>query len=214
MKNPAYCKRILVVLLLVVATGLAVNRGHAQELPELQGPPYRPTRPIAIVGGLLIDGTGRSPQHDQAVLVVGERIDWIGPMEEILIPEGAEVIDAKGMTIMPGLINGNAYIQLRAIYPAPAADLTLEEFQARWEETWSTWKKRAFTWLMVDARSHRHQEYQRTPREGAGMEACDREGRGRRTSCLLGWDPHIQRASLQVLDPKHARPGRRRMDAK
>ncbi len=148
MKNPAYCKRILVVLLLVVATGLAVNRGHAQELPELQGPPYRPTRPIAIVGGLLIDGTGRSPQHDQAVLVVGERIDWIGPMEEIQIPEGAEVIDAKGMTIMPGLINGNAYIQLRAIYPAPAADLTLEEFQARWEETWSTWKKRAFTWLM------------------------------------------------------------------
>ncbi len=133
---------------LVLASVLAIGPGGAQELHDLQGPPYRPTKPIAIVGGLLIDGNGGAPQHDQAILIVGERIDWIGPMEEIQFPKGAEVIDAKGMTIMPGLINGNAYIQLRAIYPAPAADLTLEEFQARWEETWSTWKKRAFTWLM------------------------------------------------------------------
>ena len=136
------------LLFLMGASVLAMNPGRAQELRDLQGPPYRPTRPIAIVGGLLIDGTGGTPQHDQAVLIAGERIEWVGPMEEIDIPEGAEIIDAKGMTIMPGLINGNAYIQLRAIYPAPAADLTLEEFQARWEETWSTWKKRAFTWLM------------------------------------------------------------------
>ena len=63
-----------------------------------QAPPYKPSRPIAIVGGLLIDATGAPARHDQTVIIEGERITRIGPMESVTVPAGAEVIDAAGMT--------------------------------------------------------------------------------------------------------------------
>ena len=61
-----------------------------------QGPqasPYKPSRPIAIVGGMLIDGTGAPARHDQTVIIEGERITRVGPMESVTVPTGAEVID-------------------------------------------------------------------------------------------------------------------------
>src|SRR5207247_5913549 len=47
-----------------------------------QEPPYRADRPIAIVGGLLIDATGAVPRHDQTVVIRGDRIVEIGRSEE------------------------------------------------------------------------------------------------------------------------------------
>ena len=60
---------------------------------------------LAIVGGNLIDGTGAPPLQDVTVLVDGERIAEVGPRPSVPIPEGAEVLDAAGHTIMPGLID-------------------------------------------------------------------------------------------------------------
>src|SRR5262245_44139851 len=72
----------------------------AAQTDGLQGPqtaPFRPARPIAITGGLLIDATGAPPRWDQTVVIEGERISAVGPMDSVKIPEGAEVIDATGM---------------------------------------------------------------------------------------------------------------------
>ena len=60
---------------------------------------------LAIVGGNLIDGTGAPAMQDAAVLIDGERIVEAGPRASVPIPEGAEVLDAAGQTIMPGLID-------------------------------------------------------------------------------------------------------------
>jgi imidazolonepropionase-like amidohydrolase len=60
---------------------------------------------LAIVGGNLIDGTGSTMVEDVAVLIDGERIIEVGPRASVPIPEGTEVIDATGRTIMPGLID-------------------------------------------------------------------------------------------------------------
>ena len=60
---------------------------------------------LAIVGGNLIDGTGAPMVQDVTVLVDGERIVEVGPRPSVPIPEGAEVLDAAGHTIMPGLID-------------------------------------------------------------------------------------------------------------
>ena len=49
-----------------------------------QGPPYLPQGPIAIVGGLLIDATDAPPQHDQTVLIDGDRIIEVGPWKKCL----------------------------------------------------------------------------------------------------------------------------------
>jgi len=121
-----------------------------------QAPPYRPERPIAIVGGLLIDATGAPPRHDQTVLINGERIVEIGPMESVKIPTGAEVIDAAGMTVMPGLINSNQHIQLNPLFPSPPANLPLAPYKARWEKNWSRQPYHAFVYLMQGITSMRN----------------------------------------------------------
>lgn len=110
--------------------------------------PYRPGRPIALVGGLLIDGSGALPRHDQAVIIRGERIAEVGPKDTVKIPADAEVIDATGMTIMPGLINSNQHIQLNPLYPAPTANLPLANIKSRWEHNWAQQPRRAWVYLM------------------------------------------------------------------
>ena len=67
------------------------------------------TRPIAIVGGTLIDGTGRAAVEDAVVVFHNGRIQDVGKRGEIMIARGAEVIDAKGKTILPGLIDGHCH---------------------------------------------------------------------------------------------------------
>ena len=58
----------------------------------------------AIVGGKLIDGTGAEPVENSLVLVDDNgKIEYAGVMQDL--PEGVEVIDAAGKTVLPGLID-------------------------------------------------------------------------------------------------------------
>lgn len=58
----------------------------------------------AIVGGKLIDGTGAEPVENSLVLVDDNgKIEYAGTMQDL--PEGVEVIDAAGKTVLPGLID-------------------------------------------------------------------------------------------------------------
>src|SRR5690606_24812197 len=84
-------------------------------------PPFQPTHPIAIVGGTVIDATGAAPKLNYTVVIDGERITKVGRTEDVDIPEGAHIIDAEGMTVMPGIINSNQHLQLNPLYPAPTA---------------------------------------------------------------------------------------------
>ena len=67
------------------------------------------TRTVAIVGGTLIDGTGRAAVTDSVVVISEGRFQEVGKRGEVTIPQGAEVIDAKGKTILPGLIDGHCH---------------------------------------------------------------------------------------------------------
>ncbi len=153
----------LFALLVLLIAGTGEPQDPVQDLGP-QGPPYRPDRPIAIVGGLLIDATGAPPRLDHAVIIEGERIARVGPMDEIAIPEGAQIIDAAGMTIMPGLINSNQHIQLNPMYPnhrffaypAETVSLTLAALKARWELTFARMPQRSFVYLMQGVTSQRH----------------------------------------------------------
>jgi imidazolonepropionase-like amidohydrolase len=118
-------------------------------------PPFVPGAPIAIVGGMLIDGTGAPARLDQAVLIEGDRIRWVGPSEDLRKPEGAHVIDASDMTILPGLINSNQHIQLNPLYPAPEGGLSRKELEERWESTFRRMPDRAFHYLMQGVTSMR-----------------------------------------------------------
>jgi Amidohydrolase family len=72
-------------------------------------PGWTQTRPIVLQGGILIDGTGRAAVEDTVVVFQDGRIRESGNRGEVMIPQGAEMIDAKGKTILPGLIDGHCH---------------------------------------------------------------------------------------------------------
>ena len=66
----------------------------------------------AIVGATLVDLDGEANLTDAVVLVEGERISAIGARGELSIPNGAEVIDAAGTWLIPGMMNMHVHLGL------------------------------------------------------------------------------------------------------
>ncbi len=66
---------------------------------------------LALVGGVLIDGTGGPSVPDAAVVVRQGRVIAVGPRDKIKIPEGATVIDTRGKAILPGLWDMHAHFE-------------------------------------------------------------------------------------------------------
>jgi imidazolonepropionase-like amidohydrolase len=60
---------------------------------------------MVLQGGTLIDGRGGAPIENAVVVVRGDRISAIGRQGQVPIPAGANVIQATGRTILPGLID-------------------------------------------------------------------------------------------------------------
>ena len=59
--------------------------------------------------GTIVDGTGAAPRAG-AVLVEGDTIVAIGDEATRRVPREAERIDARGKTVMPGLIDAHVHL--------------------------------------------------------------------------------------------------------
>jgi len=66
---------------------------------------------LALVGGTLIDGTGRAPVTDATVVIEKGRITAVGPSSQVKVPSGTTEIDARGKTILPGLWDMHAHFE-------------------------------------------------------------------------------------------------------
>ena len=64
---------------------------------------------VLFRGASVWDGSG-APAFPADVLVEGTRIKAIGRAPNRLAPEGATIIEARGRTLMPGLVEGHAHI--------------------------------------------------------------------------------------------------------
>jgi len=64
---------------------------------------------FAVINGILINGTGAEPIKDAVLIIQGERIVAVGPHSSIDIPEGAQIIDVQGATILPGFFNAHVH---------------------------------------------------------------------------------------------------------
>jgi imidazolonepropionase-like amidohydrolase len=72
----------------------------------------RSTPTLALVGGQIVDGYGGPPIQNGVVLISGERIVAVGPAHEVVVPQGIEIIDTRGMTVLPGLFDMHVHLQL------------------------------------------------------------------------------------------------------
>ncbi len=73
----------------------------------------------AIKCGLLIDGKSDKPIENAVILVEGNRVKEVG--RSVAIPQGAEVVDLSGATVLPGLIDSHTHVLLQG-------DITTEDY--------------------------------------------------------------------------------------
>ena len=70
----------------------------------------RPGRPLVFRGANLFDAETTTSRKGMTVVVSGERIAAVGPDGAVPVPEGAEVIDAAGRTLLPGLWDMHVHV--------------------------------------------------------------------------------------------------------
>lgn len=70
----------------------------------------RANRPLVLLGGTIIDVTGKPPIENSAVVIQGDRIIAAGPRSQVSIPKGALIQDVSGKSLVPGLWDMHAHM--------------------------------------------------------------------------------------------------------
>ncbi len=88
------------------AIAVAIGQGVSNPIPAAAlRPLIRTDAPvIALSHVTLFDGSGAPPQHDQTIIVDHGRIASVGPSDTIRIPQGAQLLDERDKTVLPGLV--------------------------------------------------------------------------------------------------------------
>jgi len=102
-------------------------------------PPVAAQSTRAIVGATLIDGTGGAPVRNSVVLIRDGHVVCAGSQAACRVPTGASRFDARGMWIIPGLIDAHVHfsqtgwfdgrpdaVDLRNLFPYPEVVAGLE----------------------------------------------------------------------------------------
>lgn len=91
---------VTTVLVLGACTGATAPRtSTATRLPAS----------LALVNGMVIDGTGADAVSDGVVVIDGDRIVAVGPRGEIAIPPDTPTVDVYGAAVLPGFINAHVH---------------------------------------------------------------------------------------------------------
>jgi len=104
----------------ILIAGLALAsfaQVHGLAQTEKAGPngtAAAPAKTIAIVGGKLLTVT-HGTIEDGTVVLSGGKIVAVGPAKSTKVPAGAEVFDAKGMTVYPGLFDAETNLGLTEV---------------------------------------------------------------------------------------------------
>ncbi|HEY1421877.1 MAG TPA: amidohydrolase family protein [Candidatus Acidoferrum sp.] len=65
---------------------------------------------LAITHVTVIDMTGAPPRADQTVIIEKQRIAALGPSDSTEIPRGAQILDAHGKFLIPGLVDMHIHL--------------------------------------------------------------------------------------------------------
>jgi imidazolonepropionase-like amidohydrolase len=92
-----------------------------QRLPSLLAAPPAAEGRLWLAGARLFDGTGSSPRDGAGVLIEDGVIARVGDAGDGT-PDAARVIDVRGRTVMPGLIDAHAHVFGRTPTPTHGAE--------------------------------------------------------------------------------------------
>ncbi len=77
-----------------------------------QSKPSTPTNPLVFTHVTVIDATGKPAQPEMTVVMTGERLTALGRTGSVKIPPGAEVVDARGKFLIPGLCDMHIHLTI------------------------------------------------------------------------------------------------------
>jgi imidazolonepropionase-like amidohydrolase len=109
-------RALLLVVLIVLAAWAQAQSSRIREVNVVAAPDSKGT--VAIVGATLIDGRGGEPVRDATVVVNADRITAIGSRSNVPVPAGAEILEARGLTLLPGLIDAHFHLDGNNELPA------------------------------------------------------------------------------------------------
>jgi len=89
----------------------AARDGMANLAKVAAGFTAQPASVTAIVGGRLIDGTGKPAVENSVVILQNGKIAAAGPATSITVPQGAQIVDAHGKSVLPGLWEMHAHFE-------------------------------------------------------------------------------------------------------
>ncbi len=96
-----YIRGLLAISVTLTLSGAAT----AQPAQSPAAPPL-----VLYRDATLIDGTGAPPRPHMSILTRGERIERVAPTAALPAPAGAEIVDAEGLYVLPGLINTHEHL--------------------------------------------------------------------------------------------------------
>ncbi|HET6360637.1 MAG TPA: amidohydrolase family protein [Gemmatimonadota bacterium] len=100
-KSPFTRGLTLAAVLIAAVSGAA--RGQAGDLEEAVAQYVTVDAPVvALTGVQVVDGTGAPPLADATIVIRDGVIEAVG--EGVEVPEGAEVLDLTGHTVIPGIV--------------------------------------------------------------------------------------------------------------
>ena len=97
-------KGLLVIVGVLIASSW-VNAQTRSDLSDLTREFVSVDAPvIALTNVIVIDGSGGEPRSGQTIVITDDRITAVGPSSEVEVPNGAEVLELSGHTVVPGLV--------------------------------------------------------------------------------------------------------------
>jgi imidazolonepropionase-like amidohydrolase len=90
--------------------------------------PLAAQTPVAVVGASVVDLDGGPPIRNAVVIIEGERFTSVGPASSTPIPDGADIVRADGLWLVPGLMNMHVHFGL--VLPGAAGAALANETEA------------------------------------------------------------------------------------
>lgn len=83
--------------------------------PVVQGRETAGARPLVFTHVTVIDMTGAAAKPDQTVIIIGDRITALGAGRKVKVPKDAQVIDAAGKFLIPGLWDMHVHLGINQL---------------------------------------------------------------------------------------------------